>query len=188
MAAHNARHPPGWLPPGYAPPEQQSLFDLSRLYNLTSTQRRVLITIGILFLLTNLTFYRLSTILSRPKPEKRSKEKSHLLIVLGSGGHTAEMLNMLQNINILDFSKRTYVVSSGDNFSAAKAADFESGNEGYDIVTVRRARKVHQSLFTAPITAFLSLYDCVKLLNCSPDLIITNGPDAYNLHRILGPC
>ncbi|CAI7574770.1 unnamed protein product [Penicillium manginii] len=60
----------------------------------------------------------------------------HILIVLGSGGHTAEMLYML-NKAAFDpsvWTYRTYVTTSGDNFSANKAAEFEAklGGEQHD--------------------------------------------------------
>jgi beta-1,4-N-acetylglucosaminyltransferase len=169
-------HPPGYLPPGYAPPSEQSNLDISRILNLSPTQRNILITIGVFFLLVNVTFFRISSILTREKPKRRKQEAAHLLIVLGSGGHTAEMLAILKTINLNDYAKRTYVVSSGDHFSASKAADFEQDRPGYNIVTVRRARRVHQSFLTTPYTSLLCLWDCLSLLKSPPDLILTNGP------------
>lgn len=93
---------------------------------------------------------------------------------------------------------RTYVVSSGDRFSPRKAVEFElTLTRGtlptYSIVTVPRARRVHQSYFTAPFTTILSFWSCVlvlcgrhpdqeyqprptKLLSPYPDVIISNGP------------
>ena len=79
--------------------------------------------------------YRLTIVLnpSRNKPLRHGRrnpnEPTHLLIVLGSGGHTAEMLAMLsravtnpdpaQKLNWKDYSYRTWVVSSGDSLSGA---------------------------------------------------------------------
>lgn len=113
------------------------------------------------------------------------------------------------------------MVSSGDGFSAARAGEFEEeleglrggksgggmgrgkGGEGvqWDIVTVRRARRVHQSLLTTPVSAVGCLVDCLGVLRGNhrekqkqkqkqgyreesehnhdynyPDLILTNGP------------
>ena len=152
-----------------------------------------------------------ATTLSSPRPAASNKHPTHLLIVLGSGGHTAEMLNMLRRLPLLQakFTHRTYVVSSGDVFSALKAREFEreitalqSGEPGensqeddaYDIVIVRRARRVHQNLSSTPCSALFCLWDCIKVLmgNHSiqatskwqrgrreasyPDLVLTNGP------------
>ncbi|PLN84191.1 glycosyltransferase family protein [Aspergillus taichungensis] len=141
-------------------------------------------------------------------PKWRFKDSpTHLLVVLGSGGHTAEMFSMLRRME-LDPSKyryRTYVVSSGDNFSAAKAVEFETDYLGqgysttpkndthgsYAIVTVPRARRVHQSYLTAPFSTLQSFWACLLVLrglhpdqksrpsyltSPYPDIVLTNGP------------
>lgn len=141
----------------------------------------------------------------------------HLLIVMGSGGHTSEMLRILQNLGAeyvsSRFGRRTWVVSSGDGFSAARAREFEesllassvtrhakdrqanaataTSHGEYVIATVHRARRVHQSIATTPVSALMCLWDCVHVLRGThrdirqpdtarpvgyPDLILTNGP------------
>lgn len=136
----------------------------------------------------------------------------HLLVVLGSGGHTAEMFSMLRRMNLdpSKFTHRTYIVSSGDNFSATKAVEFETTHishhvnananakttspDSYTIVTVPRARRVHQSYLTAPFSTLNSFWSCLLVLrglhpdqtrqshtaphlpSPYPDLILTNGP------------
>ena len=122
--------------------------------------------------------------------------KGHLLVVLGSGGHTAEMFNILRRVPHLtqSFPKRTYVVSSGDGFSALKASEFENEMSSFavdrgqfDVLTVRRARRVHQGVLTAPFTTILCLWDCLQVLrgkhndqdfkgHMYADVILTNGP------------
>lgn len=156
-----------------------------------------------------LLHYALSTSQNTVIPKWRARNTpTHLLVVLGSGGHTAEMFSMLRRMK-LDPSKytyRTYVVSSGDNFSAAKAVEFETeylngrhpasadntdGEDSYTIATVPRARRVHQSYLTAPFSTLQSFWSCLLVLqgrhpdqNRSPpqaispypDIILTNGP------------
>ncbi len=158
----------------------------------------------------------------RGKPPKRTRgTPTRLLIVLGSGGHTAEMLALLRNLDPHSYTHRTYVVSSGDAFSAGKAREFEQAlrsqemekdpsptaeqslrnlrkgdtrvdldqQSSYEIVTVPRARRVHQSLFTTPFSAIKCLISCLSVLRHVntpqspdsplaryPDLILTNGP------------
>lgn len=136
---------------------------------------------------------------------RRKHTPTHLLVVLGSGGHTAEMLSMLRRLPLdpTVYTFRTYVVTSGDGFSAAKAADFEASlqekykdvntaqPDSYSIVTVPRARRVHQSFLTAPFSTIQCFWACVKVLRGThpdqrvrpqgtaspyPDLILTNGP------------
>jgi beta-1,4-N-acetylglucosaminyltransferase len=143
----------------------------------TMSYTTILLTLSCLMILSStlilISLHRLVYILSRP-PTKRST--SHLLVVLGSGGHTAEMLNILSTLPIQNFTQRTYLVSSGDSFSASKAKEFEGTNTTYSIVTVRRARKVHQSFYTTPLTTILSLFDCLQILKSQPDMILTNSP------------
>jgi beta-1,4-N-acetylglucosaminyltransferase len=181
------------------------------------------IALGISFLLLNYAFWRLTSVLTRGNPATAKKgsgkrpppseeHPTHLCVVLGSGGHTAEMLTMLRNYPSLlaDYTYRTYIVSAGDSLSAIKASDFEkelaaseeetksateelpdvpSPPPKYDIITITRARRVHQSIFTTPMTVTLCLRDCLKVLSgthkdqshaasahTSPDLILTNGP------------
>ncbi len=105
------------------------------------------------------------------------------------------MLALLRNIKIRSYQFRTYIVSSGDEFSAQKAVEFEdmlhntwaSETEKlecgqYRVMEVHRARRIHQSLRTTPWTSMKCLWDCMNILQPSdgfplwPDLIITNGP------------
>ena len=100
------------------------------------------------------------------------------------------MLSLLSGLDPFSYTHRSYVTSSGDDFSASRAEEFElslAGNdvtekagEGYSIHTVPRARRIHQSLLSSPITSLQCLYACLKLLYHHPkgyaDLILTNGP------------
>lgn len=149
-----------------------------------------------LFLIAFLTTtFRLLALLPsrRPTPRPRRRDtKTHLLIVLGSGGHTAEMFALLKGLDAKSYNRRTYVFSSGDALSAAMVKRYEariqddnngngSGGAGeYELLEVPRARKIHQSLLTTPASALRSLFACLKLLREGtygyPDLILTNGP------------
>ncbi|KAL6714946.1 UDP-N-acetylglucosamine transferase subunit [Lecanora helva] len=125
----------------------------------------------------------------RPPPRRRGTP-THLLIVLGSGGHTAEMLSLLSNHEFSPsvYTHRSYVVGSGDGFSAGRAEEFEqnfmaekvTGKIGYTIHTVPRAREIHQSLLSTPFTCLHCLYACFCLIlfhpKGYPDLILINGP------------
>jgi beta-1,4-N-acetylglucosaminyltransferase len=188
--------------------------------------RVVIILTTITVILVTFCCYRISVILDRKrhkpwikKPTRDSKPFGHLLIVLGSGGHTAEMLAMLEKaiaetdesrlLVLTAFRYRTWVSSSGDELSAQRARTFEDGllsssadssymirssskdeasqspprDEDVQILTVPRARKIHQSLLTAPISSLQCLFACLSVLaQCSnperdmPDIILCNGP------------
>ncbi|KAF2100587.1 oligosaccharide biosynthesis protein Alg14 like protein [Rhizodiscina lignyota] len=91
----------------------------------------VLSTLAFLMIAIILAGLRVLTLIPprRGPPRERARdEPGRILIVLGSGGHTAEMLAMINKVtDILNVSidHRTYVVSSGDAFSANKAKKFE---------------------------------------------------------------
>ncbi|KAF2273242.1 oligosaccharide biosynthesis protein Alg14 like protein [Westerdykella ornata] len=169
----------------------------------------------------------------KPKPFRRRPIATRVLIVLGSGGHTHEMFYLLRDLDTRKYTHRTYVVSSGDAFSAGRAVEFErelearelereknataqdpsstntasrkleeeakpacTGPSHYNLVTLPRARRVHQTLLTSPITSLYTLLCSFPPLLSSPpllpgqppqnpyeaaaadlpDLIITNGP------------
>ena len=164
----------------------------------------LLLAFTFLFFLLTTPFFRLLYILPAfnrrtPKPRKRNdpSDPIHIIIVLGSGGHTAEMLTMLSNpyFTPRTYTHRTYVVSEGDGFSAGRAVEFEKGfaarqeqhtgtngekEPGYSVHTVPRARRIHQSLLTTPFSSLHCLMASISLLRShprgKPDLILTNGP------------
>lgn len=74
------------------------------------------------------SFLRLLWILPSFRTQSRPSRKSSakIIIVLGSGGHTAEMLRLIESLNFDKYTRRIYVVSSGDTLSEGKAKAFES--------------------------------------------------------------
>jgi beta-1,4-N-acetylglucosaminyltransferase len=102
------------------------------------------------------------------------------------------MLLMIQSIVLEKWKRRTWVVSSGDGFSAQRAGEVEEdlvlrvqhgrvAMEGIGesvITTIPRARKVHQPLWAAPFSSLKCLWACLHVLTRwdAPDLILTNGP------------
>lgn len=105
------------------------------------------------------------------------------MILLGSGGHTAEMLLLLRNLKHTSAYLRTYVCTSGDDFSVQKAHAFEAEQkyEGtYQITCIPRARYVGQSFLSTPLDCVKCLWGCVLSFfepgNTVPDVVIVNGP------------
>ena len=47
--------------------------------------------------------------------EENTKQKIKLLIVLGSGGHTTEMINIVKSLDEEIYGLKTYLYSSTDN-------------------------------------------------------------------------
>ncbi|KAL8770350.1 MAG: hypothetical protein Q9209_003986 [Squamulea sp. 1 TL-2023] len=88
------------------------------------------------------------------------------------------MFSLLHDLDPSLYTHRSYVVSSGDDFSASKAVDFETGLEAnrrhkqeatnvpstYDISIIPRARRIHQPILTTPISSLRCLIACFSLL------------------------
>ena len=112
------------------------------------------------------------------------------MAVLGSGGHTAEMLAILQALPRSDYTPRLYVVSSGDTHSLTKAREMEGGilaPHPLPALEIPRARRVQQSWASTPFTVAWSVLFSVWHLGIKPlwrtrgrrpcaDVLLMNGP------------
>ena len=150
-----------------------------------------LIVIVVLFLRT------VRVALSSPSSQKlkRKSDGAKLLVVIGSGGHTAEMVHILRSFlsdekktkkrddfsNV--FPKREYIFAVSDTTSVAKIERFEreevqGGTNGeYRNHFVPRAREVGQSYFTSVFTTLLAFWHSWRVYwKTKPDAILTNGP------------
>lgn len=124
---------------------------------------------------------------------------SKTMVVLGSGGHTAEMLMLLSNMNLAKHEPRCYVVAETDGMSAQKAIRQEQRLRGeqdrkYNVCTIPRSREVGQSYITSVWTTLVSLAAAVAMVyQEKPALLLVNGPGtcipvctAAFLFRLLG--
>ncbi|KAJ1305867.1 hypothetical protein OPQ81_010590 [Rhizoctonia solani] len=158
-----------------------------------ATTRSLFIYIFFLSLGTYLVvLYRLYSILCTPyvsTPRDNSGRSTRSLAVfLGSGGHTSEALALVSSLDFDRYSPRTYIISEGDSLSAKKAIALENlkkpGNSEHRILTMPRARRVHQSLASTPLTALRSLIWTLRAMTLPAilpkkrfaDVLLINGP------------
>lgn len=128
-----------------------------------------------LFILSRILYlFKLNKILP---PTKRNRPLS-IFIMIGSGGHTTEMLKLVKdNVNITRFSPRYYIKSITDVTSEARIADFEGSNNDFQIVNIPRCRNVHQSYISSIWTTLVALFfSFPPLLKYRPEMILCNGP------------
>ncbi|KAK0634944.1 oligosaccharide biosynthesis protein Alg14-like protein, partial [Bombardia bombarda] len=108
----------------------------------------------------------------------------YFLYVLGSGGHSAEMIEMIKrNFRGQPNQHRRYVITSGDTSSQHMAEKLEAlvsaaypsvpsspgtGAGTSDAFRIRRARDIHQPLLTAPLTCLVSASHAVGALTRPP--------------------
>ena len=109
---------------------------------------------------------------------RKRDEKIKTLVVLGSGGHTAEMLRLIADFDF-DRYTLTLVTAATDTTSRAKA-ERELPREA--LATARwaeipRAREVGQSFVTSVPSTLHALWACVRLIwTAAPELVLVNGP------------
>lgn len=111
---------------------------------------------------------------------------ANVMVLFGSGGHSAEMLMLLQNaklpekLSLEQINKLTCVLSEDDQLIEDKIlqefANCKSKNK-VETVRLRRARKVGQSYLTSIWTTLTGILSSVSLiLSHRPHLCLTNGP------------
>ncbi|XP_015524186.1 UDP-N-acetylglucosamine transferase subunit ALG14 [Neodiprion pinetum] len=99
------------------------------------------------------------------------------MIVLGSGGHTTEILRIISTMRSKCYSPRIYVRASTDTISEAKVRNIEGNVIDYKVFDIRRSREVHQSYSASVATTILAIFDSIPLVwTQKPDLILCNGP------------
>ena len=109
------------------------------------------------------------------KVRARFLRRGRLMVILGSGGHTSEMMAILAKVDLSKVTHVDIICTTGDQWSEQKASRVIS--QPYKAHTVLRSRKVGQSYLTSIFTTLLSIFPCMWVVFKSlPDLIITNGP------------
>jgi beta-1,4-N-acetylglucosaminyltransferase len=117
------------------------------------------------------------------------------LVVLGSGGHTTEMLQMIQYLNEKIYDPLIYVIASSDTTSKRRFHAL-GGRLPSETYYIPRSREVGQSYVTSVLSTLYSLLFSFWLVICiRPALVLCNGPGtclpvvlATLFLRILGLC
>eukprot|EP00983_Pelagomonas_calceolata_P026776 840048-Pelagomonas_calceolata.AAC.1 len=129
----------------------------------------IVLILGLLFVLSLL-------LVSPSKPRKTRPVRT--MIVLGSGGHTAEMLRATAALDKSCYRPRIYVYAATDNFSANKASEAEkvspSGGEAPDfsLRSIPRSREVGQSYVTSVLTTLRAIaFAFVVVWREQPDVV-----------------
>ncbi|PLW10531.1 hypothetical protein PCANC_04338 [Puccinia coronata f. sp. avenae] len=110
----------------------------------------------------------------RSPPTSHSSGRSgtcNLTVLLGSGGHTGEMIRLLAELPFERYTPRTYIISSADLLSRTKAIELEQEKQAgqYTFLEIPRARKVNQSFATSVFTTIKSLLVCLWYISIKPN-------------------
>jgi beta-1,4-N-acetylglucosaminyltransferase len=99
--------------------------------------------------------------------------------VLGSGGHTMEMIELLKTLNPEEYDIE-FILADSDQYSQNSVKSKLSHWKHLDLLkfhTIPRSRSVHQSYFTSIFTTIYSIASSVMIYHkIRPDLVLINGP------------
>ncbi|XP_042317386.1 UDP-N-acetylglucosamine transferase subunit ALG14 homolog [Sceloporus undulatus] len=105
-----------------------------------------------------------------------------VLAVAGSGGHTTEILRLLNSLSQA-YSPRHYVLADSDKMSEDKIRSFEQkraemfSNSLFTLHRIPRSREVRQSWSSSVLTTMHSMFYALPLaFRLKPDLVLCNGP------------
>ncbi|KAJ8397562.1 hypothetical protein AAFF_G00438380 [Aldrovandia affinis] len=117
---------------------------------------------------------------SECKPGKKGSVS--MLVVGGSGGHTTEVLRLVERLSQA-YSPRHYVIADTDIMSEDKIRTLETlKNETYadpkfTIHRIPRSREVRQSWSSSVLTTLNALLFSIPLVfRLKPDVVLCNGP------------
>jgi len=131
--------------------------------------------------LSLLTLLIIFTYWQRKKLFKVKKESIKVMAICGSGGHTTEMIRLINHLPS-KFHPINYIVADTDNLSVKKIKDFEElrgskPTSDYNIHIISRCREVSQSWLSTIFTTLKSTVSSFPIVwNTKPDLVLCNGP------------
>lgn len=113
----------------------------------------------------------------------KKSNKIRTTVVLGSGGHTGEMLRLLEGIDFFKFDHIDFVVANTDKMSVQKIRQLEENlkSRSFNVETstnlIRRSRSVGQKYFSSVFTTILAIFCAIPLIfKTKPNLLLVNGP------------
>jgi len=110
-------------------------------------------------------------------------KSASILIVVGSGGHTREILALTSALR-KHYTPRYYIIAETDKMSKEKVCNSEQSSSGkktmhddFEVFSIPRSREVKQSYVSSVLTTIHAmLYSLPLVFNLQPDIILCNGP------------
>lgn len=168
-----------------------------RIYNIMTSQSFSSILAALAVLIVIITM-RVRVCLPSERRNKllraNAKAPVSLLLFFGSGGHTTEMLSIVKNLSIANYSPVHLVLGHSDKTSQGKILDSQNNllllKEDYSTSsnmpgnkhsvywhTIHRSREVKQSIITTFFSTIVSLLQSILLIfRLRPQVLLCNGP------------
>lgn len=126
---------------------------------------------------TTILLIRIFTLIFLKRNIKKQIGPAKTLIVLGSGGHTTEMMKIMQHINKDKYAPRIYIAADSDKNSYNKVIEFEAMSTDFKFIKIFRSRSVGQSYFSSIFTTLKAILASIPMMYWEkPDLVMCNGP------------
>lgn len=116
-------------------------------------------------------------------PCHKSSTPKSTLVVLGSGGHTSEMLSLVRTLLLESreyYSPISFVLSNSDHTSLSRLKDLYTSLEvdpEFTVHTTPRSRHVGQSYFSSIFTTLYAIcYSLFLYSRIRPRVLLCNGP------------
>lgn len=162
-------------------------------------QMFVLLCLSVLFLLLRVVYCIYKIRSGRlQKPGRQGSETVKTMVVLGSGGHTMEMMCLTKGLDRARYSPLIYVKAHTDTTSEVRVRSREEEEKNIQnclFISIPRSREVGQSYVSSLFTTLYALtYSIWLVYKTNPDLLLTNGPgtaiplcfSAFFLQLLLG--
>uniref|UniRef100_M4B8Y0 UDP-N-acetylglucosamine transferase subunit ALG14 n=1 Tax=Hyaloperonospora arabidopsidis (strain Emoy2) TaxID=559515 RepID=M4B8Y0_HYAAE len=128
-----------------------------------------------------LSSYSRSSVHYTASTRKNPIREVRVMAVLGSGGHTTELLKLMKRLDRDVYTYISFVLAETDKTSQKRTQldyDVREATDSFDIIP--RSREVGQSWSSSVWTTLLALYSCLRLVyNRRPQLVLCNGPGAF---------
>jgi len=147
---------------------------------------QILLSLAIVFTVVRVAWFVFGRHMSRGL---MFRHKYKFLVVLGSGGHTSEMLIMIKQFREkLERIEFHFVVADSDTTSVARIAPVLGDDVPYTVIRTPRLRHVGESFFKAAVRLpKILLLNLLIVTRVDPDIVLVNGPGTC-IPTIVGAC
>ncbi|KAL7683896.1 putative oligosaccharide biosynthesis protein Alg14 [Plasmopara halstedii] len=124
----------------------------------------------------------------------KNRQQIRVMAVLGSGGHTTELLKLMKRLHRDIYTPVTFVIAETDKTSQTKTELDWKPKDCDSFAFIPRSREVGQSWFSSVPSTLHAFFSCLGLVySRRPQLVLCNGPGtcipiciAVVLFRVLG--